>query len=59
MGIELQAKLEKYEIKAARCEEKVRQITDGPQRAFYEVLAHYYSRVARDFRQINDKRNAA
>jgi hypothetical protein len=59
MGIELQTKLEKYESKAAQCEEKVRQVTDGPQRAFYEVLADYYSALAKDFRQISEKRKAA
>jgi hypothetical protein len=59
MIADLQAKVEKYEIKAAQCEERARQSTDGPQRAFYEVLARYYGQVATDFRHIIEKRNAA
>ena len=47
-----------YESKAAQCEKRVRQATDGPQRAFYEVLAHYYGKLATDFRQIIAKRQA-
>jgi hypothetical protein len=55
---DLQTKVQKYETKAAQCEERVRQATDGPQRAFYEVLAHYYGRLATDFRQTIAKRQA-
>ena len=55
---DLQTKVQKYETKAAQCEERVRQATDGPQRAFYEVLAHYYGEVATDFRQVIEKRKA-
>jgi hypothetical protein len=55
---DLQTKVQKYETKAAQCEERVRQATDGPQRAFYEVLAHYYGKLATDFRQIMTKRQA-
>ena len=47
-----------YESKAAQCEKRVRQATDGPQRAFYEVLAHYYGKLATDFRRIIAKRHA-
>src|ERR1700730_193138 len=42
MMTDLQTKVEKYETKAAQCEERARQATDGPLRAFYEGLAHYY-----------------
>jgi hypothetical protein len=56
---DLQTKVEKYETKAAQSEERARQATDGPQRAFYEVLAQYYGEVATDFRQVIEKRKAA
>ena len=55
---DLQTKVQKYETKAAECEEHARQASDGPQRAFYEVLAHYYGEVATDFRQVIEKRKA-
>jgi hypothetical protein len=56
---DLQTKVEKYEIKAAQCEEWVRQATDGPQRVFYQVLADYYGQLAKDFRQVIARRQAA
>jgi hypothetical protein len=59
MVTELQTKVEQYETKANQCEERARQATDGPQRAFYEVLARYYGRLATDFRQVIEKRKAA
>ncbi|SHJ27193.1 hypothetical protein SAMN05444159_0154 [Bradyrhizobium lablabi] len=59
MATELQTKVEQYETKAAQCEERARQATDGPQRAFYEVLARYYGKLATDFRQVIEKRKAA
>jgi hypothetical protein len=59
MMTDLQTKVEKYETKAAQCEEWVRQATDAPQRAFYEVLARYYGELATDFRQVIEKRKAA
>jgi len=58
MMAELQTKVEKYESKVADFEQRSRQATDGPQRAFYEVLARYYSTLATDFRQIMEKRQA-
>ncbi len=58
MVTELQAKVEKYENRAADYEEHARQAADGPQRAFYGVLAGYYSSLATDFRQIIEKRKA-
>jgi hypothetical protein len=59
MVTELQTKVEKYEARAADYQEHARQTADGPQRAFYEVLAGYYSSLATDFRQIIEKRKAA
>src|SRR5258706_8204956 len=59
MMTDLQTKVEKYEIKAAQCEEWVRQATDAPQRAFYEVLARYYAELATDFRRVIEKRKIA
>jgi hypothetical protein len=56
---DLQTKVEKYETKAAQCEETARQATDGPERAFYQVLANYYGVLATDFRQVIEKRKAA
>jgi hypothetical protein len=58
MVTELQIKVERYEIRAADYEEHARQAGEGPQRAFYEVLAGYYSGLATDFRQIIEKRKA-
>ena len=59
MVTDLQTKVEKYETKAAQCEERARRATDGPQRAFYEGLAQYYGKLATDFRQVIEKRKAA
>jgi hypothetical protein len=59
MGTDLQAKAEKYETKLAQCEEWARQAPEGPQRAFFEVLAEYYRELATSFRQVLAKRNAA
>jgi hypothetical protein len=59
MGMDLQAKLEKYETKLAQCEEWARQAPVGPQRTFFEVLAGYYRELATDFRKIQEKRKAA
>jgi hypothetical protein len=59
MMADLQTKVEKYETKAAQCQEWVRQATEGPQRAFYEVLAQYYGGLATDFRQVIEKRKVA
>jgi hypothetical protein len=51
--------MERYENRAADYEEQARQMADGPQRAFCEVLAGYYSSLATDFRQIIEKRKTA
>jgi hypothetical protein len=59
MLTDLQTKVEKYETKAAQCEQWIRQATEGPQRAFYEVLANYYGELATNFRQVIEKRKTA
>jgi hypothetical protein len=56
---DLQTKVEKYEIKAAQCNESAREAIEGPQRALYEVLAGYYGQLAADFRHVIAKRQAA
>jgi hypothetical protein len=56
---DLQTKAEKYETKAAHCEEWALQAPVGPQRELYEVLARYYRELATDFRQVIEKRKAA
>ena len=59
MDPDFQAKLEKYESRAAKCKESALRAAEGPQRAMYEVLSAYYSGLATDFRQIIEKRKAA
>jgi hypothetical protein len=49
---DLLAKAEKYESKAARCQETAQRAADGAQKALYEVLAGYYGGLATDFRQV-------
>jgi hypothetical protein len=56
---DLETKVQVYETKAAKCEEQARTAKDGHQRAFYEVLAHYYGVVATDFRHVIEKRTVA
>jgi len=56
---DLQTKAEKYETKAARCEQWALAAPVGPQRDLYEVLARYYRELATDFRQVIEKRKAA
>jgi hypothetical protein len=59
MEVDLQAKVEKYESRAVRCEEQGRLAPDKAQQGFYEVLAGYYRSLATDFKKIIEKRNAA
>jgi hypothetical protein len=59
MVTDLKTKVEKYESKAAHCEESARQAVAGPQRAIYEVLAGYYSGLAMDFRHVIEKRTVS
>ena len=56
---DLQTKAEKYQTKAARCEEWALQAPAGPQRDLYGVLARYYGELATNFRQVIEKRQAA
>ena len=56
---DLQTKVEKYETKAAQCEEWALQAPVGPQPALYEVLAHCYGELAANFRQVIEKRKVA
>ena len=58
MVTDLQIKVEKYETKAAKCEESARLAPDEPERSFYQELANYYGAVATDFRQVIEKRPA-
>jgi hypothetical protein len=58
METNLKAKAEKYETKAAQCEEWARRATEGPQRSLYEELAEYYGKLATDFREVIAKREA-
>jgi hypothetical protein len=59
MGSDLQTKVARYEAKAAQCKDMAEQAADGPQKAFFEVLAGYYGELATDFRQVMAKRNVA
>ena len=53
---DLQAKLEKYQRKAAQYEQAAEQATGGPQRAFYQGLARYCDELASKVREIIAKR---
>jgi hypothetical protein len=59
MMTDLQTKAEKYETKAAQCEEWALRAPVGPQRDLYEVLTRYYRELATNFRQVIEKRKAA
>lgn len=56
MSSDLQIKLEKYESKAAECERLAQEAANQPGRALYEELARYYGDLAKDFRQVIEKR---
>ncbi len=56
---DLRAKAEKYESKAAKCQETAQRAADGAQKALYEVLAGYYGGLATDFRHVLAKQMAA
>ncbi len=59
MDTDFQAKVERYEGRAAKCKEAALQAAEGAQRTMYEVLSAYYSGLASDFRQVIEKRDAA
>ena len=56
---DLKAKLESYERKAAQYEKAAQQAAEGPERAFYQGLAHYCDELATTFRQVIAKRTEA
>lgn len=53
---DLQAKLDKYERKAANYEKAAQEATSGADRAFYQALARYTDDLATKFRQVIAKR---
>jgi hypothetical protein len=59
MDVDFQAKVEKYESKAAKYREAALKAAEGPQRNMCEGLARYYGELAADFRQAAEKRKAA
>lgn len=59
MDTDLQTKLEKYEVKAAKCREAALKASEGAQRTMYEVLADYYDGLATDFRNAIEKHQVA
>ena len=56
MPSDLQAKLEKYERKAAQYEKAAQEATRETDRAFYQGLARYTDDLAAKFRQVIAKR---
>jgi hypothetical protein len=59
MDVDFQAKVEKYEGKAAKYREAALKAAEGPQRTMCEGLAAYYDNLAADFRQAGEKRKTA
>ena len=59
MDMDFQAKVVKYEGKAAKCKESALKAAEGAQRTMYEVMAGYYDGLATDFRQAIEKRQVA
>jgi phage shock protein A len=59
MQAELETKVEKYESRAAKCEEQAKAAKEKSQQNFYGVLASYYRNLAADFRTIIEKRKTA
>ena len=59
MDVDFQAKVEKYEGKAAKYREAALKAAEGAQRSMCEGLAGYYSDLAEDFRQAVEKRKTA
>jgi hypothetical protein len=59
MDTDFQAKVEKYEGKAAKYREAALKAAEGAQRQMCEGLAGYYGRLAADFRQAGEKRKSA
>ena len=59
MDVDFQAKVEKYEGKAAKYREAALKASEGAQRTMCEGLAGYYDNLAADFRQAVEKRKSA
>jgi hypothetical protein len=59
MDVDFQAKVEKYEGKAAKYREAALKATESAQRTMCEGLAGYYDELAADFRQAVKKRKTA
>jgi hypothetical protein len=59
MDTDFQAKVEKYEGKAAKYREAALKAAEGAHRNMCEVLARYYGELATDFRQAVEKRTTA
>ena len=59
MDVDFQAKVEKYEGKAAKYRQAALQAAEGAQRKMCEGLARYYGELAADFRQAGEKRKIA
>jgi hypothetical protein len=59
MDLDFQAKVEKYENKAAKYREAALKAAEGPQRTMCEGLAGYYDGLAADFRHAVEKRRSA
>ena len=59
MDVDFQAKVEKYEGKAAKYREAALKAAEGARRTMCEGLASYYSGLAADFRQAEEKRKTA
>jgi hypothetical protein len=59
MDVDFQAKVEKYEGKAAKYREAALKATEAAQRNMCEGLAGYYDGLAMDFRQAVEKRKTA
>ncbi len=56
---DLQAKLEKYETKAAQYRKSAQDATGEAGRAFYEGLSRYCDELATDLRRMIAKRSTA
>ena len=59
MDVDFQAKVEKYEGKAAKYREAALKATGDAQRNMCEGLARYYGDLAADFRQAGEKQKTA
>lgn len=56
MVSELKERLERYQARAAHCEQAAHAAENGAERAFYAGLALYYHELANDFRRVIARR---